>query len=90
MLIAHISDTHITNEVAFKAYAFDLIVNEINTRPFDLVIHTGDVTNNGLREEYEHASYLLKKIEKPLIVAPGNQLSQVKDPKIHNYLWQIY
>ncbi|MDK2869770.1 MAG: hypothetical protein PWP39_1005 [Pyrococcus sp.] len=72
MLIAHISDTHITNEVAFKAYAFDLIVNEINIRPFDLVIHTGDVTNNGLREEYEQASYLLKKIEKPLIVAPGN------------------
>ena len=72
MLIAHISDTHITNEVAFKSYAYDLIANEINTRPFDLVIHTGDVTNNGLREEYEHASYLLKKIEKPLIVAPGN------------------
>ncbi|MFA4646416.1 metallophosphoesterase [Pyrococcus kukulkanii] len=72
MLIAHISDTHITNEVAFKSYAFDLIVNEINTRPFDLVIHTGDVTNNGLREEYEHASYLIRKIEKPLIVVPGN------------------
>ncbi|AEH25133.1 metallophosphoesterase family protein [Pyrococcus yayanosii] len=72
MLIAHISDTHITNESAFKAYAYDLIVNEINTRPFDLVIHTGDVTNNGLREEYEHASYLLKKIEKPLVVVPGN------------------
>ncbi|GAB6102044.1 metallophosphoesterase [Thermococcus atlanticus] len=70
--IAHISDTHITPDAAFKAYAFDLIVNEINRSDFDLVIHTGDVTNQGLREEYEHASYLLKKIQKPLIVIPGN------------------
>ena len=70
--IAHISDTHITSDAAFKAYAFDLIVNEINRSDFDLVIHTGDVTNQGLREEYEHASYLLRKIQKPLIVIPGN------------------
>ncbi|WP_297534317.1 metallophosphoesterase, partial [Thermococcus sp.] len=31
-----------------------------------------DVTNNGLREEYERAEYELKKIRKPLIVLPGN------------------
>jgi len=70
--IAHISDTHITHEPAFKSYAYDLIVNEINRGDFDLVIHTGDVTNQGLKEEYEHASYLIRKIEKPLIVLPGN------------------
>ncbi|WP_211255067.1 metallophosphoesterase family protein [Palaeococcus ferrophilus] len=70
--IAHISDTHITPDVAYKAYPYDLIVNEINNGPFDLVIHTGDVTNSGLREEYEHAAYALKKIKKPLIVVPGN------------------
>ncbi len=40
--IAHISDTHITNEGAFKGYAFDLIVEEINRGGnFDFVIHTG-------------------------------------------------
>ncbi|HIP89710.1 MAG TPA: metallophosphoesterase, partial [Thermococcus paralvinellae] len=48
--IAHISDTHITQEPAFKSYAYDLIVNEINRSDFDLVIHTGDVTNQGLKE----------------------------------------
>ncbi|NJE42052.1 metallophosphoesterase [Thermococcus sp. GR6] len=70
--IAHISDTHITSESAYKGYAYDLIVNEINHGNFDFVIHTGDVTNQGLREEYERASYELKKIQKPLIVIPGN------------------
>lgn len=74
--IAHISDTHITPESAFKGYAYDLIVNEINTTDFDFVIHTGDVTNQGLREEYEHANYALKKIQKPLIVLPGNHDSR--------------
>ncbi|AHF79921.1 lacZ expression regulatory protein [Thermococcus paralvinellae] len=70
--IAHISDTHITQESAFKSYAYDLIVNEINQSNFDLVVHTGDVTDQGLKEEYEHASYLIGKIEKPLIAIPGN------------------
>jgi len=72
MRIAHISDTHITGESAYKGYAYDLIVNEINRLDFDLVIHTGDVTNQGLREEYERATYELKKINKPLVVLPGN------------------
>lgn len=70
--IAHISDTHITGESAYKGYAYDLIVNEINRGKFDFVIHTGDVTNSGLREEYERAEYELKKIKKPLVVIPGN------------------
>ncbi|ASJ11358.1 phosphohydrolase [Thermococcus sp. P6] len=72
MRIAHISDTHITSESAYKGYAYDLIVNEINTGNFDFVIHTGDVTNQGLREEYERAAYELGKIKKPLVVVPGN------------------
>ncbi len=73
--IAHISDTHITSESAYKGYAYDLIANEINNGgDFDFVIHTGDVTNQGgLREEYERATYELKKIQKPLVVIPpGN------------------
>ncbi len=74
--IAHISDTHVTTEPAFKGYAYDLIINEINSADFDLVIHTGDVTNQGLREEYEHASYLLSRIKKPLIIIPGNHDSK--------------
>ncbi|WP_048165922.1 metallophosphoesterase family protein [Palaeococcus pacificus] len=72
MRIAHISDTHVTTDAAFKSYAYDLIINEINLKKFDFVIHTGDVTNQGLREEYEHASYALKRIQKPLVVLPGN------------------
>ncbi|WP_297067550.1 metallophosphoesterase [Thermococcus sp.] len=70
--IAHISDTHITGDAAYKGYAFDLIAEEINRGSFDFVIHTGDVTNQGLREEYERAAYELKKLWKPVVVIPGN------------------
>ncbi len=72
MRIAHISDTHVTEGNAYKSYAYDLIAGEINRHHFDLVVHTGDVTNEGLREEYERAEWELKKIKKPLVVVPGN------------------
>ena len=70
--IAHISDTHITYGSAFNRTAFDIAVEKINRSDVDLVIHTGDVTDQGLRDEYEYAAFLLKQIEKPLIVVPGN------------------
>ena len=70
--IAHISDTHATRESAFEPSIHELILNEINRSEFDCVVHTGDITNQGLKDEYEYATYLLKKINKPLVVLPGN------------------
>ncbi|SNR79703.1 metallophosphoesterase family protein [Desulfurobacterium atlanticum] len=70
--VAHISDTHITYGNAFNRTAFDIAIEKINKSDVDLVIHTGDVTDQGLRDEYEYAAFLFNKIEKPLIVVPGN------------------
>jgi 3',5'-cyclic AMP phosphodiesterase CpdA len=72
MRIAHISDSHITPGGSFSREGFSSIVSEINEGPFDIVIHTGDVTDTGLREAYELSSDLLSRIEKPLIVMAGN------------------
>jgi 3',5'-cyclic AMP phosphodiesterase CpdA len=70
--IAHISDSHIAPGNSFREDVFSQIVDEINNSAFDLVVHTGDITNTGLREAYERSQPLLQKIEKPLIVIPGN------------------
>ncbi|MBU6997384.1 MAG: metallophosphoesterase [Theionarchaea archaeon] len=76
MKIAHISDSHITPGREFKEEPFSQIVEEINKLPFDLVIHTGDVTDTGLREAYEYSRSFIDTIEKPLIVIPGNHDSR--------------
>ena len=74
--IAHISDSHITPGGEFQKERFSQIVEEINRLPFDLVVHTGDITDSGLRRAYEHSQEVIQTIEKPLIVIPGNHDSR--------------
>lgn len=72
MRICHISDTHICSGREFRREAFLETVEQINSEKFDLVIHSGDVTNSGRLEEYAEAKGLLEMIEPPLVVIPGN------------------
>ncbi|MBU7014338.1 MAG: metallophosphoesterase [Theionarchaea archaeon] len=76
MRIAHISDSHITPGGEFKKEPFSQIVEEVNRLPFDLVVHTGDVTDSGLREAYEHSKAFIDTIKKPLVIIPGNHDSR--------------
>jgi predicted phosphodiesterase len=65
--VAFISDTH-------NYYLeFDKLVNRINsTGPYAFVVVTGDITNFGLREEYDETRRYLNRLNVPYIVAPGN------------------
>lgn len=76
MKIAHISDSHITRGGEFQKERFSQIVKEINAAPFDLVVHTGDVTDTGLRDAYEYSKKMIELIKNPLIVMPGNHDSR--------------
>jgi 3',5'-cyclic AMP phosphodiesterase CpdA len=80
MLIAQISDAHIegwgkkTFGVAPMAENLARCVRHINAldpQP-DLVLVTGDITNNGLSEEAERAAGLLAGLRPPFYVIPGN------------------
>lgn len=80
MLIAQISDSHIsppgelTCGVADTASALTRIVealNRLTPRP-DLVLHSGDVTHFGTRQEAEHAKAILSRLSMPLRIVPGN------------------
>lgn len=76
MRIAHISDSHIVQGGEFREKIYSQIIEEVNASSFDLVVHTGDVTDTGLREAYEYAVSLMEAIEKPVIIIPGNHDSR--------------
>ena len=80
MLIAQISDTHLappgqrTFGIAPTAEYLARCVCHINAlepQP-DLVLHTGDVTNNGDLEASKHAAKILHALKAPLAIVPGN------------------
>jgi 3',5'-cyclic AMP phosphodiesterase CpdA len=72
--IAHFSDTHISKFGNFVQDAFDEAVKRINAlEPSpDVVIHTGDLTDNGVLEDYEYAMEKLRALKGKILVTPGN------------------
>jgi len=78
MIIAQISDTHIDlnspNGVARLRNLEDCVqdINRLDPLP-DVVIHTGDLGQNGKREEYQEATRVLGALRRPLLVAAGNR-----------------
>lgn len=80
MLIAQISDTHITPEgalafghidtSAFLARAVDHIVH-LDPRP-DVVLGTGDLVDGGTEAEYARLRHLLSPLPMPVYLIPGN------------------
>ena len=81
MIIAQITDTHLSDVNAedpkFGVRAENLRaciadINDLDPLP-DAVIHTGDITQHGRAEEFDHARTLLQTLEAPLYVTPGNR-----------------
>ena len=80
MLIVQISDTHLVGRgkltLGIAPMAENLAdcvdhINRLNPKP-DVVLVTGDITDTGLIEEVEHAAGILRKLNCPFYVAPGN------------------
>lgn len=80
MLIAQISDTHLKAPSARLFGSIDIVkffsalverVEGLDPKP-DLVIHTGDIANDGEYEAYEAALGCLSKFSMPVLVTVGN------------------
>ena len=69
--IAHISDTHVGSP-HFVPNLLNRVIVELNELKPDLVVHTGDITNEGFRGEYKSAAAYLEQIEAKLVAVPGN------------------
>jgi len=80
MLIVQISDTHIAGwdkkacDILPTAEKLLKCVEHINqlSPPADIVLVTGDITNEGRLEEAEQAADILSKLSCPFYIVPGN------------------
>jgi 3',5'-cyclic-AMP phosphodiesterase len=71
MQLVQISDIHIGS--FFKQKVFDSVVDEVNKLKPDAIIITGDLTDDGLLFQFEHARAEIKKFNcDNLIVLAGN------------------
>jgi len=73
--IVHLSDMHVGAINFQKELLLDAISRSNELDP-DLVIVTGDITENGYYHEFEDASEYLDLIEAPMLVVPGNHDSR--------------
>lgn len=71
MIIVQLSDLHVGSQ--FQPDVFDAAIREINELNPDVVVVTGDLTNEGLVKEYEQCRSLLAHIKaKKIITVNGN------------------
>lgn len=80
MIIAQISDTHLTldpNDADGEQRIEDFEraiadINALDPAP-DVIVHTGDIVHNGREDEYARAAGILAKATVPVYVIPGNK-----------------
>jgi len=76
MVVAHISDFHI-GSYHFVSNLMNRTIKELNELKPDVVIVTGDLTNEGFRQEYMTAKAYLNDLEcGRVVIVPGNHDSR--------------
>lgn len=71
MLIVQLSDIHVGSQ--FQPAVFEKVVNEVNELKPDVIVITGDLTNEGLEKEYKECKRLVSKLKaKKIITLSGN------------------
>ena len=71
VVIAHISDMHV-GSVHFVPNLMNRVITELNELNPDLIVCTGDFTNEGFRQEYKTASAYLQQLRPRVVAVPGN------------------
>ena len=71
MLLVQLSDIHVGSQ--FQPKVFDRVVSEVNNLKPDVIVITGDLTNEGLEKEYIECKRLVSKLKsKKIITISGN------------------
>ena len=71
MIIVQLSDLHVGSQ--FQPELFETVVKEVNELDPDVIVITGDLTNEGLMKEYEKCKSLLTKFNtKKILSISGN------------------
>lgn len=69
--IAHISDPHVGSPF-FVPNMMQRVILELNELGPDVVVNTGDLTNEGYRQEYKNWLAYAERIHAPMHTVPGN------------------
>jgi 3',5'-cyclic AMP phosphodiesterase CpdA len=67
--IAHLSDLHFG---AASPVAVDALLSDLSETAPDIIVITGDLTQEGRRKEFEAAKSFLRNLPAPFLVVPGN------------------
>lgn len=81
MKIAHISDLHLTGKNFVVAWG-NYLLNHLNTMRPDIVIITGDMTEDGYLHEYERVKQFVDGISARKLIVPGNHDARNKGYEI--------
>jgi len=73
--IAHISDPHVGSPY-FVPNLMTRVISELNELQPDAVVVTGDLTNEGFRQEYKAWVAYAERIQAPIYTVPGNHDSR--------------
>jgi len=75
MQIVQISDTHLSKDHPERALTLEAAVAAINAKhpDADAVVHTGDISHNGLFVEFDAARQIMSGLKAPFFVMPGNK-----------------
>jgi Icc protein len=79
--IVQLSDLHCKSGESFPREKLQTAINEVNELKPELVVVTGDLTENGFKNEYEEAKRFLDQISSDKMIVPGNH-----DTKYTGYL----
>lgn len=85
---AFITDLHVAPGLDNENALHD-VVNDINSKPFDFVVVTGDLTNTGSNAELISVKNAFDKLNKPLLIIPGNHETNWSESAgmLFNQLW---
>ncbi len=72
MKILHISDTHIGEKDHYNEESLRIALKEIEDNDINMLIHSGDLTQDGNLKYYKKAREIFDEIEIPYIIIPGN------------------
>ena len=72
--LVHLSDTHISPYGQFIEEVFNEAARQINSLDPSpkAIIHTGDLTDNGVLSDYEYAMEKAQLLDGELVIVPGN------------------
>ena len=73
--IAHISDPHVGSPF-FVPNLMNRVIVELNEMEPDAVVCSGDLTNEGYRQEFKNCAAYFSRIRAPVHVIPGNHDSR--------------